>query len=111
MSASSVDATSMEKVTEGQATILFEKGAVFYNEVQVKNRDLSVLVLNAYAEQVKQEAIGQVKKRKEKLPWRRIPPTWNTWGPEAIEAKPNANPVGQGDFKEVDEKKLDLDGV
>lgn len=109
MSTTTSDPSALEKVTEGKATILFEKGAVFYNEVQVKNRDLSVLVLNAYAQQVKQEAIDQVKKRKKKLPWRRIPPTWQSWGAESIQDNPN-KPVGSGDFSDVDESKLDLDG-
>ncbi|CAK9011751.1 2)G26)dimethyltransferase 2) [Durusdinium trenchii] len=44
-------------ITEGKAGILVHKDAsVFYNKVQVKNRDLSVFVLNEFAHQLKLEA-------------------------------------------------------
>lgn len=75
-----VDTKEYEVIEEGSAKILFKQGEVFYNEVQVKNRDLSVLVLNAYAEQLEHEAKIQVEKRKKNQSWRKLPPTWNSWG-------------------------------
>ncbi|GBG31964.1 tRNA guanine26-N2-dimethyltransferase [Hondaea fermentalgiana] len=69
-------------VTEGAASILFKRDEVFYNEVQIKNRDLSVLVLNEYATQLEHEANEQYSRRSKNLSWRKLPPTEQTWGPD-----------------------------
>lgn len=69
-------------VSEGQATVLYKKGEVFYNEVQIKNRDLSVLVLNEYAKQLGHEADEQFRRRTANVSWRKLPTTKQTWGPE-----------------------------
>lgn len=45
-------------INEGKATILGE-GNVFYNPVQQFNRDLSILVLNAYFELFEKEKDNQ----------------------------------------------------
>lgn len=45
-----------EAITEGAARVIFEnKNEVFYNPAQEVNRDLSVLVLRLFAEQMRQE--------------------------------------------------------
>lgn len=41
---------NVETITEGKATIIFDKGnSVFYNKVQEFNRDLSILVITEFA--------------------------------------------------------------
>ena len=40
----------MEYITEGKCTVMFPKGQVFYNPVQVLNRDLSILLINLFNE-------------------------------------------------------------
>jgi len=53
-------------IREGQITMLYPKSenSVFYNPVQVQNRDLSVLTIGMYAER-RMERMWVVKKRKE----------------------------------------------
>ena len=55
-----------EVITEGQITMLYPKieNSVFYNPVQVQNRDLSVLMLGLYAER-RTERMWTTRKRKE----------------------------------------------
>ncbi len=55
-----------EVITEGQITMLYPKieNSVFYNPVQVQNRDLSVLMLGMYAER-RTERMWTTRKRKE----------------------------------------------
>ena len=55
-----------EVITEGQITMLYPKieNSVFYNPVQVQNRDLSVLMLGLYAERWT-ERMWTTRKRKE----------------------------------------------
>jgi len=82
-----------ETVTEGAATVLFssEQGAnAFYNKVQVRNRDLSILVLNEFSRQLAFEAEDQIERRRLRQPWRKIPATWDVWGRQvpAQEPKP-----------------------
>jgi tRNA (guanine26-N2/guanine27-N2)-dimethyltransferase len=70
-------------VREGSASILLSKGKggdAFYNEVQVKNRDLSVLVLNEYARQLQVESEEQVAAFSEGRAYLKLPRTWQTWG-------------------------------
>lgn len=55
-------------LTEGKASILQHGSDVFYNPVQVVNRDISVAVLRYYVEQREKEAAsGVFKNRKERL--------------------------------------------
>jgi len=72
----------LERVKEGAAEVVFESGNVFYNEVQIKNRDLSTLVLNEYSIQLRREGHEQIRRHEAKEPWRKLPPTWDTWGDE-----------------------------
>jgi tRNA G26 N,N-dimethylase Trm1 len=55
-----------ELITEGTITMLYPKSenSVFYNPVQVQNRDLSVLMIGMYAER-RMEKMWITKKRKE----------------------------------------------
>jgi tRNA G26 N,N-dimethylase Trm1 len=52
-----------EYITEGQCTVMFPKGEVFYNPVQVLNRDLSILFIQLFAElkQAEEEELGRSK--------------------------------------------------
>ncbi|RHY33853.1 hypothetical protein DYB32_001366 [Aphanomyces invadans] len=53
-----------EIISEGRAKILFPKGnQVFYNKVQVLNRDLSIAVINQFAHERAKEAILKQRKR------------------------------------------------
>uniref|UniRef100_A0A7S3Q1S8 tRNA (guanine(26)-N(2))-dimethyltransferase n=1 Tax=Chaetoceros debilis TaxID=122233 RepID=A0A7S3Q1S8_9STRA len=49
-SADDVIPENRELIVEGSAKMLYPKGVVFYNPVQVQNRDLSLLMLQLYAE-------------------------------------------------------------
>jgi tRNA (guanine26-N2/guanine27-N2)-dimethyltransferase len=55
-----------EKITEGTITMHYPKSenTVFYNPVQVQNRDLSVLMIGMYAER-RAERMWMIRKRKE----------------------------------------------
>ena len=55
-----------EKITEGTITMHYPKSenTVFYNPVQVQNRDLSVLMIGMYAER-RAERMWMTRKRKE----------------------------------------------
>lgn len=55
-----------EVITEGTITMLYPKSenSVFYNPVQVQNRDLSILMIGMYAER-RMEKMWTTKKRKE----------------------------------------------
>ena len=60
-----------EQIIEGQAKMIYKKQqkgqAVFYNPVQVQNRDLSILMINMYAERrVKRALRKKLKKEKRK---------------------------------------------
>ncbi|RHY39857.1 hypothetical protein DYB30_008475 [Aphanomyces astaci] len=53
-----------EIISEGRAKILFPKGnQVFYNKVQVLNRDLSIAVINQFAHERAKETILKQRKR------------------------------------------------
>jgi len=52
-----------QSITEGSATVLFAKGQVFYNQVQVFNRDLSVAVLRAWDSMCREKASGKEVRR------------------------------------------------
>jgi tRNA (guanine26-N2/guanine27-N2)-dimethyltransferase len=58
--------TGHELITEGTITMVYPKSenSVFYNPVQVQNRDLSVLMIGMYAER-RMEKMWTTKKRKE----------------------------------------------
>ena len=68
-------------LSEGSATVLYKKkNEVFYNNVQVFNRDLSVMVCGMVLEQREAEAQDQEARKAAKKPgWRRIPATWSHW--------------------------------
>ncbi len=67
-------------LTEGAASINFgSKNEVFYNKVQVFNRDLSTAVISMYAEQRLLERKDSEKKKEEGRSWRRPIPTVNHW--------------------------------
>jgi len=91
-------------IQEGDGEVVFENGEVFYNEVQIKNRDLSTLVLNAYATQIEEEAKTQVRRRSANQRWRRIDPTWTTWGADTSDGELIPD-------KGVDQKKLEIPKV
>jgi len=70
-------------IREGRGEVIYpaEGNPVFYNPVQCVNRDLSVLALNLYAEQIQAEADEFLVRREHKTgKWRKKLPTWNTWG-------------------------------
>ncbi len=50
-------------VREGAATVRFEKGHVFYNPVQVFNRDLSIAAIRAFGEIYFEEQNAKAAKR------------------------------------------------
>jgi tRNA G26 N,N-dimethylase Trm1 len=54
----------MEPVVEGRCTVMFKKGEVFYNPVQVLNRDLSILFIKLFSEKrrAEEEEIFRTKK-------------------------------------------------
>mmetsp|Transcript_17855 Transcript_17855/g.21815 ORF Transcript_17855/g.21815 Transcript_17855/m.21815 type:complete len:475 (-) Transcript_17855:25-1449(-) len=112
---SDFDSTKEEVVIEeGEGKIVFKNGEVFYNEVQIKNRDLSVLVLNAYAKQLKEEAKSQVSRRSRNERWRRINPTWTTWGPDNEPSEPileKKNDPNVQEVSDVDPDKLEIPGL
>ena len=64
--ASSDDKNGTTSITEGSAVMMFpanQESAVFYNPVQVQNRDLSVLMISLYAER---RAVRRAVQRKKK---------------------------------------------
>ena len=61
--ADNIDTSEMEMIKEGQCTVLFNKGEVFYNPVQVLNRDLSILFINLFSE-IRKEEEEEMKKTK-----------------------------------------------
>lgn len=46
---------SLERITEGRASILFTKNEAFYNPVQQFNRDLSTVMLSLFAKRRQRE--------------------------------------------------------
>lgn len=55
----------MQIITEGTATMHYDpKEVVFYNKVQVLNRDLSIQVIKLYSETVRQEKMAKLEKRR-----------------------------------------------
>jgi len=57
-----------ELIVEGSAKMLYPKGVVFYNPVQVQNRDLSLVMMQLYAERkVQREHLKMKKKQLLKL--------------------------------------------
>lgn len=54
-------------IKEGQASIIFsEKNEVFYNKVQVLNRDLSIAVISYFAKRREAERAARAEKKKAK---------------------------------------------
>jgi tRNA (guanine26-N2/guanine27-N2)-dimethyltransferase len=69
-----------ETLTEGSATIIYNtKNQVFYNKVQIFNRDLSCLIAKMCIQQQRAEVMDRAARREAKVPWRKSPPTWNHW--------------------------------
>lgn len=55
------------QITEGSATMFYDKNEqVFYNKVQVFNRDLSVLVINLFSETFRRERSEEYQKKLER---------------------------------------------
>lgn len=53
---------SLEKITEGKASILFPKGnKVFYNPIQQYNRDISILGIRAWSRMFEEENLAKQK--------------------------------------------------
>eukprot|EP00560_Eucampia_antarctica_P009090 CAMPEP_0197827516 /NCGR_PEP_ID=MMETSP1437-20131217/4262_1 /TAXON_ID=49252 ORGANISM="Eucampia antarctica, Strain CCMP1452" /NCGR_SAMPLE_ID=MMETSP1437 /ASSEMBLY_ACC=CAM_ASM_001096 /LENGTH=638 /DNA_ID=CAMNT_0043428371 /DNA_START=272 /DNA_END=2188 /DNA_ORIENTATION=+ len=53
-----------ELIVEGQARMLYPKGLVFYNPVQVQNRDVSILMCNMHVERRAKRQMMQTHKKK-----------------------------------------------
>uniref|UniRef100_A0A6B2L1K9 tRNA (guanine(26)-N(2))-dimethyltransferase n=1 Tax=Arcella intermedia TaxID=1963864 RepID=A0A6B2L1K9_9EUKA len=51
-----MEETEGKTLTEGKATVIYEEKHVFYNPIQEFNRDLSILMIKMYNEQLKIEA-------------------------------------------------------
>ncbi|KAL3924840.1 MAG: hypothetical protein SGILL_000795 [Bacillariaceae sp.] len=74
LESSSLSSPGMTSITEGSATMSFpsdQESTVFYNPVQVQNRDLSVLMISLYAERRAVRKATQAKKKElypQKLP-------------------------------------------
>ena len=67
-------------MTEGSASIKFgQANEVFYNKVQVFNRDLSTTVIAMFAEQRFAETLDQEKRKSEGVSWRNKTPTLSHW--------------------------------
>jgi len=66
---------------EGSAAITFDReDEVFYNKVQVFNRDLSVIVISMFYEQLQVEVRQQEQLKRDGKPWRQLKPTIDYWG-------------------------------
>lgn len=65
----------VREFTEGSAKMTGIGGDVFYNPVQVPNRDLSILILNVFGEQWEREAKSQAQ----------APVTWKVWGGQGLD--------------------------
>eukprot|EP01128_Nolandella_sp_AFSM9_P011729 TRINITY_DN8658_c0_g1_i1.p1 TRINITY_DN8658_c0_g1~~TRINITY_DN8658_c0_g1_i1.p1 ORF type:complete len:562 (+),score=125.43 TRINITY_DN8658_c0_g1_i1:2-1687(+) len=61
--------SEFKQLTEGQATILYREGEVFYNPLQEFNRDLSILTISMFQQMREEEAVEEMKKipRKRKV--------------------------------------------
>lgn len=71
---------TVREIREGSAHLKFGTD-VFYNNVQVVNRDFSILALNVFLEQHQKEIELRTKWKEEGLSgWRRAVLTWNEWG-------------------------------
>ena len=67
-------------LTEGSATIIFNtKNQVFYNKVQIFNRDLSILISKMFLQQQRAEQMDRDARKEAKVSWRKSAPTWNHW--------------------------------
>ena len=78
-----------ETLTEGSATIIFNtKNQVFYNNVQVFNRDLSCLISKMCIQQQHAETMDRAARREAKVSWRKSPPTWDHWDATVNPPKP-----------------------
>jgi tRNA (guanine26-N2/guanine27-N2)-dimethyltransferase len=59
--------SSLIKITEGSATMFYDKSEqVFYNKVQVFNRDLSILVISLFSEIYGRERLDEYNKKLER---------------------------------------------
>ena len=68
-------------LSEGSAKITFDReDEVFYNKVQVFNRDLSVMVISMFYEQLQIESLHQNQLKLNCKPWRQLKPTLQSWG-------------------------------
>ncbi len=55
--------TNRELITEGSISMLYPKDVVFYNPVQVQNRDLSLIMIELYAERFYKNMVMKMKKK------------------------------------------------
>jgi len=79
--------------TEGTSGILTREGnQVFYNEVQEKNRDLSILVLNEFSKQLVVESAEKIARKEIGVPRKKqVPATRTTWGGDFARKLPPEN--------------------
>lgn len=55
------DSETFTEIKEGKAIVLAKGNQVFYNPVQEVNRDLSILMIKMYEEQLRKEKEGSLK--------------------------------------------------
>jgi len=66
---SKLEISNFKEICEGKARVLFpQANTVFYNNVQVFNRDLSVAVIKLFAKQFQQEKEQKVAEKHKKQP-------------------------------------------
>jgi len=56
--------TNRQLITEGSISMLYPKDVVFYNPVQVQNRDLSIIMIQMYAERHYKRMMLSIQKKK-----------------------------------------------
>ena len=88
MSPDPSDPANFSVLKEGAARLRIPaNNAVFYNNVQNVNRDLSVLALDAFMEQREAEVRAKEEGKAEARPgWRKMIPTWTEWGQRDLDA-------------------------
>lgn len=73
--------STTQEIREGSAVLQAKASDVFYNNVQCVNRDMSVVVLNSFAQQWRLEHDERQRCKAANLPgWRKSQPTWTNWG-------------------------------
>ena len=77
-----------KEIVEGSARLVIGEGKVFYNNVQAVNRDVSVVALSTFMQQLAAERDAKEDDRARGAKgWRKPNLTWSTWG------KPEPKPV------------------